>query len=98
MIGRATYGNPWIFQQIRHYLETGEEEPVPDLKERIRIAKIHLERSVAWKGEHIAVMEIRKHWGSYFKGLPNFKPTKIRLMEAKTASEVLDILNNMESR
>ncbi len=98
MIGRATYGNPWIFQQIRHYLETGEEEPVPDLKERIRIAKIHLERSVSWKGEHIAVMEIRKHWGSYFKGLPNFKPTKIRLMEAKTASEVLDILNNMESR
>lgn len=98
MIGRATYGNPWIFQQIRHYLETGKEEPVPDLKERIRIAKIHLERSVAWKGEHIAVMEIRKHWGSYFKGLPNFKPTKIRLMEAKTASEVLDILNNMESR
>ena len=96
MIGRATYGNPWIFQQIRHYLETGEEEPVPDLKERIRIAKIHLERSVAWKGEHIAVMEIRKHWGSYFKGLPNFKPYKIKLMEAKTATEVEDILQEIE--
>jgi nifR3 family TIM-barrel protein len=98
MIGRATYGNPWIFQQIRHYLETGEEEPVPDLKERIRIAKIHLERSVSWKGEHIAVMEIRKHWGCYFKGLPNFKPFKIRLMEAKTAGEVKEILEDIETK
>ena len=96
MIGRATYGNPWIFREIRHYLETGEELSKPDLHERVRIAKIQLERSVAWKGEHVAVMEIRKHWGSYFKGLPNFKPYKIKLMEAKTATEVEDILQEIE--
>ena len=97
MIGRATYGNPWIFREIRHYLETGEELPKPDLRERIRIAKIQLERSVEWKGEHVAVMEIRKHWGCYFKGLPNFKPFKIKLMEAKKASEILMILEEIES-
>ena len=96
MIGRATYGNPWLFRQIRHYLETGEELPPPSLEERIRIAQIQLERSVAWKGERVAVMEIRKHWGSYFKGMPNFKPYKIRLMEAKTAEEVGNILNEVK--
>jgi tRNA-dihydrouridine synthase len=98
MIGRATYGNPWIFREIRHYLETGEELAKPDLHERVRIAKIQLERSVAWKGEHVAVMEIRKHWGSYFKGLPNFKPYKIKLMEAKTDSEVSSILMEIENQ
>ena len=95
MIGRATYGNPWIFREIRHYLETGEELPKPDLQEKVRIAKIQLDRSVAWKGEHIAVMEIRKHWGSYFKGLPNFKPYKMRLMEAKTADGIKEILEEI---
>ena len=92
MIGRASYGNPWIFRHIRHYLETGEESIAPDLKERVEVAKIHLQRSVEWKGEHIAVLEIRKHWSSYFKGLPNFKPYKMRLMEAKTAEEVVEVL------
>ena len=96
MIGRASYGNPWIFREIRQYLETGEALPKPDLQERIRVAKIHLERSVAWKGERVAVMEIRKHWGCYFKGYPNFKPFKMRLMEAKTAVEVEEILREIE--
>jgi len=96
MIGRATYGNPWIFRQIRHYLETGETETPSDLHERIRIARLQLERSVEWKGEHIAVLEIRKHWGAYFKGLPNFKPYKMRLMEGKTAEEVRIILDEIE--
>ncbi|MBO4328286.1 MAG: tRNA dihydrouridine synthase DusB [Bacteroidales bacterium] len=95
MIGRATYGNPWIFEQIRHYLDTGEELSPPSLEERVRVARIHLERSVQWKGEHIAVMEIRKHWSAYFKGLPNFKPYKIRLMEAKTAEEVNAVLEGI---
>ena len=97
MIGRATYGNPWIFQEIRHYLETGETLPSPSLEERVRIAMIQLDRSVEWKGERVAVMEIRKHWGSYFKGLPNFKPYKIRLMEAKTAEEVRGILEEVKA-
>ena len=97
MIGRASYGNPWIFQEIRHYLETGETLPSPSFEERVRIAMIQLDRSVEWKGERVAVMEIRKHWGSYFKGLPNFKPYKIRLMEAKTAEEVRGILEEVKA-
>lgn len=98
MIGRATYGNPWLFREIRRYLETGEVMPKPDLQERVRVAKIHLERSVDWKGERVAVMEIRKHWSAYFKGFPNFKPFKMRLMEAKTASEVNSILMEIENQ
>jgi nifR3 family TIM-barrel protein len=98
MIGRATYGNPWLFREIRRYLETGEVMPRPDLQERVRVAKIHLERSVDWKGERVAVMEIRKHWSAYFKGYPNFKPFKMRLMEAKTASEVNSILMEIENQ
>ena len=97
MIGRATYGNPWVFEEIRHYLDTGEALAPPSLEERVRIARIQLERSVQWKGEHIAVMEIRKHWGAYFKGLPNFKPYKIRLMEAKTATEVNAVLEDIST-
>ena len=96
MIGRASYGNPWVFSQIRHYLETGEEQPLPDVAERVRVSKIHLQRSVEWKGEHIALLEIRKHWAAYFKGLPNFKPFKMRLMETLSVSEVLAILSEIE--
>ena len=95
MIGRATYGNPWIFSQIRHYLETGEEPPMPDVKERVRVSKIHLQRSIEWKGEHIALLEIRKHWASYFKGLPNFKTLKMKLMETVSAKEALGILDEI---
>ena len=96
MIGRASYGNPWIFREIRHYLETGEPLSPPDLTERVQVATMQLDRSVEWKGERCAVMEIRKHWGSYFKGLPNFKPYKIRLMEAKTAQEVRAVLDSIK--
>lgn len=97
MIGRATYGNPWIFFQIRHYLETSEELPLPDVAERVRVSRLQLQRSVDWKGEHIALLEIRKHWSSYFKGLPNFKPFRMRLMESVTLGEVYSILDEIEA-
>ena len=96
MIGRASYGNPWIFKEIRQYLEEGTLPEVPDVAERVRMARLQLERSVDWKGERVAIMEIRKHWSAYFKGYPNFKPFKMRLMEAKTAVEVEEILREIE--
>lgn len=96
MVGRASYGNPWIFAQIRHYLENGEEIPQPDVAERVRISRMQLEKSVEWKGEHIALLEIRKHWSSYFKGLPNFKPFRMRLMEINAVEEVYDLLGQIE--
>ena len=96
MIGRASYGNPWIFEQIRKYLDTGEIVAEPDVAERIRISRLHLEKSVEWKGEHIALLEIRKHWSSYFKGLPNFKPFRIRLMQVMTVQEINEILDDVQ--
>ena len=95
MIGRATYGNPWIFEQIRKYLDLGEIVSEPDVAERIRIARIHFERSMEWKNEYTAVIEIRKHWTNYFKGLSHFKPFKMRLMEVKTADEVRQLLDEI---
>ena len=68
---------------------------MPDVAERVRVSKIQLERSVAWKGEHIALLEIRKHWASYFKGLPNFKPFKMKLMETLSVSEAFAILDDI---
>ena len=69
---------------------------MPDVAERVRVSRIQLERSIAWKGEHIALLEIRKHWASYFKGLPNFKPFKMRLMETLSVEEVRGILEEIE--
>lgn len=97
MIGRATYGNPWIFKEIRTFLETGYEMPRPDVEERIRIAKIHLLDSLNYKNEFYSVIEMRKHWGLYFKGFDNFKQFKLKLMEVKTVEEVMEILEKIRS-
>ncbi len=93
MIGRAAIGYPWIFREIRHYLETGSPMGSPDLGERVAAAKKHLERSVAWKGEQKGVLEMRRHYGKYFKGLPHFKPYRMRLVKAESAQEVYELLN-----
>jgi tRNA-dihydrouridine synthase B len=95
MIARASYGNPWIFREIKHYLEKGEVLPPPDIEERIRISLIQLERSVAWKGERRGVIELRKHWSDYFKGYPNFKPFRQKLMELETLDEVKLIMEKI---
>lgn len=95
MIGRAVYGNPWIFREINHYFDTGEILPAAGIEERVRISMLHLEKSVAWKGESRGVREIRKHWSAYFKGFPRFKPFRLRLMEAQTAEAVKDILQDI---
>jgi len=92
MIGRAAYGNPWIFRDIKHYFVTGNLLPPAKIDERVSISLMHLERSVAWKGERTGILEIRKHWGHYFKGYPGFKPFRIRLMQAETTGEIKKIL------
>lgn len=96
MIGRATYGNPWIFKEIRTFLETGREISRPDVEERVRIAKIHLLDALNYKNEFYSVIEMRKHWGLYFKGFDNFKPFKLKLMEVKTVEEVMEILEEVK--
>jgi tRNA-dihydrouridine synthase B len=95
MIGRGSYGNPWIFRDIKHYLATGEKLAPPDIQERVAICRIHLERSVEWKGERVALNEIKKHYAEYFKGYPDFKHFKVALMEALSLDEVNQLLNEI---
>lgn len=96
MIGRAVYGNPWIFKEVKQYLEKGELILSPHIHERIRVSKIQLEKSCEWKGERRGVIELRKHWASYFKGYPNFKPFRQKMMEIETLAEVNKLLNEIE--
>ena len=94
MIGRATYGRPWIFREIRHYLDTDELLPQPSVCERVEIAKRHLAKSVEVKGERVGVLEMRRHLSNYFKGLPDFKPTrlKVTLTDVNEINATLDYI------
>ncbi|HNQ83153.1 MAG TPA: tRNA dihydrouridine synthase DusB [Bacteroidales bacterium] len=96
MIARGSYGNPWIFRDIKHYLATGQILSAPDIHERVKICRIHLEKSVEWKGERVAVNEIRKHYSDYFKGFPDFKRYKVLLMEESSSEKINQILNDIE--
>ena len=95
MIGRAAVGNPWLFADVKHFLRTGEHLPAPGIAERVAAAREHLQRAVAWKGERLGVLETRKHYAGYFKGVPDFKQTRIRLCTADTSQEVFGILDNI---
>lgn len=98
MIARGSYGNPWIFRDIKHFLETGEILPPPGVTERVRICTLHLEKSVDWKGERRAINEMRKHYSDYFRAYPGFKDHRVALMEATTLGDVLKILENIEKQ
>lgn len=93
MIGRATYGRPWIFREVRHYLSTGEVLPQPSIPERVEIAKRHLLKSVEVKGPKVGVLEMRRHLSNYFKGLPDFKATRLQLV---TLNEIPDLLQTLD--
>ncbi len=93
MIGRATYGRPWIFKEIKHYLNTGEILLQPSVAERVAIAKEHLLKSVEVKGDKVGILEMRRHLSTYFKGLPDFKQTRLKLV---TVMDVEEILNTLE--
>ncbi len=95
MIGRAAIGYPWIFNEIKHYLKHGEQTLSPDMSERIRVTRKHLEFSIRWKGDKLGIFEMRRHYTNYFKGLPDFKPFRTRLVEAGSQQEVLAILEEV---
>lgn len=94
MIGRATIGNPWIFAEIRAKLE-GKTYTSPTLQEKINVCLQHLKNSVDWNGERTAVLEMRRHYAAYFKGIPHFKEKKIQLMAAQTFSECEELLQSI---
>lgn len=97
MIGRATIGNPWIFREIKHFMQTGEILPPPSLGERADTCQKHLELSVKWKGERTAILEMRRHYASYFKGLPHFKPFRMRLVTTYSLQEIKEIIHEIRS-
>ncbi|WP_421875042.1 tRNA dihydrouridine synthase DusB [Marinoscillum sp.] len=97
MIGRAAIGYPWIFNEIKHYMATGEHLPKPLLEERVKVAKQHLDFSVEWKGELKGIFEMRRHYTNYFRGIPNFKPFRTRLVESESYEELKTILDEIAS-
>ncbi len=98
MIGRATYGRPWIFREVRHYLDTGEVLPQPSVVERVVIAKEHLAKSIEVKGERVGVLEMRRHLSNYFKGLPNFKDTRMKLVTENEPAVLFATIDSIAER
>jgi len=98
MVGRASFGHPWIFREMRHYLDTGELLPPLSVAERVSLAKRHLALSIELKGESRGVFEMRRHLSCYFKGLPDFKETRIRLVTTTDVSELYDTLDYVAGR
>ena len=95
MIGRASIGNPWFFDQVKHYLSTGNKKEEPGISDKARMAKRHLEMAVKWKGEVLGVLETRRHYGNYFKGVANFKETKSRILNEKDPIKIFHELDQI---
>lgn len=88
MIGRASIGYPWIFNEIKHFMATGEHLAPPTIEQRINVAKRHLEMSIKWKGEKLGIVEMRRHYANYFKGIPHLREFRIKLV-TETNPEIL---------
>jgi nifR3 family TIM-barrel protein len=96
MIGRASIGNPWFFRQVKEYLKTKKTVCQPSLEERIITAKRHLEMAIKWKGERLGLLETRRHYSNYFRGIANFKPFRTRLVTGETTQEVMTVFDELE--
>lgn len=93
MIGRAAIGYPWIFREIKHFMKTGEMLPPPTLEERLDACKKHFFGSIEWKGERLGILEMRRHYANYLKGLPNIKEYRTQLVTAEEVSDIENIFN-----
>ena len=95
MIGRASFGHPWIFREVKHYLETGELLEPMSVSERVDLAKRHLAKSLEIKGEKVGILEMRRHLSCYFKGLDNFKETRLKLVTSTDPQELFSLLDHI---
>ena len=98
MIGRASIGNPWFFNQVKHFIETGTHLPTPTISQRVAVARRHLEMAIAWKGETLGVLETRRHYTNYFKGIPHFKEYRTRMVTSNRSEDVFSTLNEVEKQ
>lgn len=97
MIGRAVIGRPWIFKEVRHFLDTNTLMPPLTIHERVDMAKLHLQKSIEWKGDVYGVLEIRQHLSNYFKGLPDFKPMRLKLLTTPEPQNVIEQLEEIRN-
>lgn len=97
MIGRGSIGRPWIFNEIKHWMRTGQHLPEPTVGDRVDAAREHLERSIAWKGGYEGVVEMRRHYGNYFKGLPDFKNTRLALCTTNEPAVLYQLLEDVRA-
>jgi len=98
MIGRAAIGYPWIFREVKHFFKTGEHLAGPTIEERITVCRTHLEKSIEWKGPKTGVFEMRRHYANYFKGLPDFKPYRMRLVSEGDINNIYSILDEVAEK
>ena len=96
MIGRAAIGAPWFFNEVKHFLKTGEHLPAPTLASRLNVTRQHLDFSIRWKGDKLGIFEMRRHYTNYFKGIPDFKPFRMKLVDAPNIEEIQKILDEVE--
>ena len=96
MIGRASIGNPWFFNQVKEYINTRKHIEKPTLSQRIMTAKRHLEMAVSWKGEKLGVLETRRHYSNYFRGIHNFRPYRTKLVTTNSLQSLFDVFKEIE--
>ncbi len=95
MIGRATIGNPWFFREIKHYFNTGEHLAPPTMTERIEASRRHLQMAIDWKGERLGIVETRRHYTNYFKGIPHFKAYRLKMVTTDDAKGVFAVFDEV---
>lgn len=97
MIGRASIGYPWIFNEIKHFMRTGEKLSPPTIADRVKVCRTHLDASIEWKGDVLGIIEMRRHYTNYFKGIPYFKEYRMQLVTLNSYNEVQAVLHQIES-
>jgi len=96
MIGRASIGYPWIFNEIKHFMRTGRHLDLPTIADRVQVCRTHLEASLNWKGPVLGIIEMRRHYTNYFKGIPHFKDYRMKLVTMNSAADIQDTLSEIE--
>lgn len=98
MIGRASIGYPWFFREVKHYFATGKHLAPPTLQERVEAARRHLQMAIDWKGEKLGVFETRRHYTNYFKGIPNFKEYRMKMVTSDAAADVFNTFEEVSHK
>lgn len=98
MIGRASIGYPWFFNEVKHYIKTGEHLAPPTMQERVEAARRHLQMAIDWKGEKLGVFETRRHYTNYFKGIPHFKEYRMKMVTNDDAADVFAAFDEVEEK